>query len=1039
MIKKIGKILGIFLLIILMLMVAIPYFYQDKIAKVIKEEVNKQLDANVDFEGVSISLFKDFPNVSANIKNMTVTGNAPFEGVHLYKANNTYLSLDIFSIINSNNPYVLNRILLDNPNINIKINEQGKANYDITKSDESAATNNETGAFHIELNKYELKNGDISFNDLQGNTYVGLSGFNHSGSGDFSQDLYKLSTKTNIKNTNLRMGGVHYLKRANINAEIDIKVDQTKSSYSIDKNKMQINGLSLENEGSIVMLDEGVNLDIDFKAPGNSFKEILSLIPGVYSKSFDGLQAEGVSHFEGSIHGLYGQDKYPALQLHCKLNDGTIQYPDFPKPIKNVNVEINIESKSSDLSDMLVDVPNFNLNMDGKPLTGRLRLQDPLGKPNINGLLNGDVDLGLIQQIAPLEGIESMEGVLSSNIEIKANYHDIEQSNYEAIQFNGALSSDKLHIKYEDQPDIHVSNIELRANPKQIDIPNTSLTAGKSDINIQGSIREPLAYLTQKNQTIIDLNLKSELLDINEWASDDANSEDDASKNNDAGSDSDVERMVLNYKADIQRLKYEDYDIRQIASRGKIKANDINIDSYSMLMDGSKMKASGQIKNAYDYLYNSEPAKGNMNIYVDQIDLNKYLEEETASENHQGGETEIVRIPKDLIIDFVLEAGKIIYQDYILNNAKSRIELKDEKADLAYFTGGTLGGQFDLKGSYNSKNLEKPVFDFSYDLERMDFQQLFKTSLSARRLAPILEYIQGRFNSDMSISGNFGPDMVPEFTDVTANGFLQTLEGAIKGFLPLDQIAQKLGLEDLRSFEIKDSKNWFEIKNGAVEIEETAFTKQDMNFKASGKHFIDNTMDYLIKAEIPRDKIGENIVSQSMDVGINWLESQAKKVGVNVDVGDLVYFDIKIKGSFKDPKVSIVPTGSGGKSLKSSAEDKAKEVLNEAKEKAMDKAKKEVDKKKEEVTKKVEKKVDEIAEKTKEEAKKKVDEGIKKGKKAIGDKAKDVIGDQVGDQLGDKAKEAIDEVIDGKAKEKVDETIDKLKDINPFKKKKKNG
>lgn len=1020
-------------------MVAIPYFYQDKIAKVIKDEINQQVNANVDFSKVSLSLFKDFPNVSVNIQDINISGRAPFEGENLYKADNTYLSLDLMSIINGSNEYVLNSLLLDKPVINVTVHKDGKANYDISKTEADSESTSSAGGFNVALEKYEIRDGHITYNDHGAKMFVGLNNLNHTGKGDFSQDIYDLKTKTNIGQTDVRMNGTQYLKNALIKADIDINVNQAKEVYTLNKNDLSINGLVLENSGSVAMKENGMDLNLDFQAPGNSFKEILSLIPGVYSENFEGLQAEGISHFEGSVHGFYSDNSLPAFHLACKLNNGTIAYPDLAKQIEDVNIELNIDSKSADLSDMIVDIPSFNFTMDKKPITGRLRLDDPMGQPSIDGILNGDIDLNLVQQFAPVDGVESMTGILSSNLEVKANYNDIEQSNYEAIDFNGSVSGNNIHVKYADQPDIHISNVQLKANPRSIEIPNTSLTAGNSDINLSGNIREPLAYLTQKNNTIVDVNLQSNLIDANEWMGDTSDSASESSANSDTSSDAFMENVVLNYKADVKRLKYEDYDIKQLSSRGKINANDIDIDEYAMLLDGTKFKATGEINNAYDYLYKKEEARGNMNIYMDQIDLNKYMEQEGKSENHQGGETEIFRVPKDVIIDFVVEIGKLVYQDYVLNNAKSRIEVNDEKANLAYLTGSTLGGNFDVKGSYNSKNLEKPEFDFAYDIQRMDFQQVFKTSLSVRRLAPIIEYIQGRFNSDMTISGKFGPDMVPEFTNVTADGFLETIEGAIKGFLPLDQIAKQLGLEDLRSFEIKDSKNWFKIKDGAVEIEETAFTKHDMNFKAGGKHFIDNTMDYLIKAEIPRDKIGKNVVSKSVDVGIGWLESQAKKVGVNVDVGDLVYFDIKIKGTFKDPKISIVPTGSGGKSLKTTAEDKAKEALNEAKEKALEQAKKELDKKKEEASKKVEKKVDEVAEKAKEEAKKKVDEGIKQGKKAIGKKAKDVIGEQVGDQLSDKAKETIDEVIDGKAKEKVDETLDKLKDINPFKKKKKNG
>ena len=55
------------------------------------------------------------------------------------------------------------------------------------------------------------------------------------------------------------------------------------------------------------------------------------------------------------------------------------------------------------------------------------------------------------------------------------------------------------------------------------------------------------------------------------------------------------------------------------------------------------------------------------------------------------------------------------------------------------------------------------------------------------------------------------------------------------------------------------------------------------------------------------------------------MSKQAKALGLNLEVGPNIYFDINITGPLKKPKLSIVPTGSGGENIESVVEDRIKE------------------------------------------------------------------------------------------------------------------
>lgn len=61
-VKKTMKIAGITLGVILLLLLILPFAFQGKLAKLVKEEGNKMLNAQFDFRTLNISLLRNFPS-----------------------------------------------------------------------------------------------------------------------------------------------------------------------------------------------------------------------------------------------------------------------------------------------------------------------------------------------------------------------------------------------------------------------------------------------------------------------------------------------------------------------------------------------------------------------------------------------------------------------------------------------------------------------------------------------------------------------------------------------------------------------------------------------------------------------------------------------------------------------------------------------------------------------------------------------------------------------------------------------------------------
>jgi uncharacterized protein involved in outer membrane biogenesis len=177
--KKFLKIISAIILLFVVAIFAIPYFYKDKIVNYIKADINKNINAKVDFKDVDLSLFKSFPNFNLGIDQLTVDGVETFKNVRLLEAKDLNLTLDIKSVFGGDQ-IKINKIGVEHAKVNILVLENGKANYDITKPSE---TQSEPSKFNIDLKQYFIKNSDLIYDDKSMGFKAELKNLNHVGSG----------------------------------------------------------------------------------------------------------------------------------------------------------------------------------------------------------------------------------------------------------------------------------------------------------------------------------------------------------------------------------------------------------------------------------------------------------------------------------------------------------------------------------------------------------------------------------------------------------------------------------------------------------------------------------------------------------------------------------------------------------------------------------------------------------------------------------------------------------------------------------------
>ena len=152
MLKKIFKITGIVLLVLIGVAFAAPYLFKNQIIQKVKKEINKNLNANVDFKDVDISFFRQFPKVAIALDSLRITGKDVFANDTLFVAERVDAALNIMSVIKGKDMKIYS-IFIASPRIHAIVNKDSLVNWDIMKPDSSNTNTASDKPFKMALQK----------------------------------------------------------------------------------------------------------------------------------------------------------------------------------------------------------------------------------------------------------------------------------------------------------------------------------------------------------------------------------------------------------------------------------------------------------------------------------------------------------------------------------------------------------------------------------------------------------------------------------------------------------------------------------------------------------------------------------------------------------------------------------------------------------------------------------------------------------------------------------------------------------------------
>jgi hypothetical protein len=592
--KKILIIIGVIVLIIGILAL-IPFLYKDKLLVKVKATINKQVNAKVDFKDFNVSLFSHFPKVGMELEQLSVVGINEFASDTMMYAKSISSAISLSELIKGEN-LELKSLIIDQPRINLLVNKDGKANWDIAK--ETGAPSTEPASdqsFKMKLNDIQVKNLNLYYGDASMPMKMWVKNTNVNSTGEVEGTLTTFDLKGDVGEIIFEYDSVKYISNTKLKAETLLKADYDKMAFTFDRGKLMINNLPLQVNGNFSMPNDSMLFDLAFQSEKSDFATILALVPADYQKYLEKATINGAAEFKGSVKGLYYNEIYPAIDLLLNVSNGSFKYQDLPESVQDIQVSAKINKPEGDMNTMVVNVDKAHASIKNNPIDMTLNLSEMVTDPNIAATFAGTIDFNTLKQAIPVDSLD-LTGIMKARMQIAGRMSSVEKQEYEKFKSEGeaTIQNFKVVSNKLTRP-VEIRQAQVNATTNQITVGKFDGKVGESDFALTGNVSNYLPYVFKNGVLKGNFNLKSSFMNFTELSNLMKEEKPDTTKAAKAAKPAPAapadsatafevpDKLDLSFQSNIQKAVYDKMPISNV--NGAIKIKDRRMELSNLAMD----------------------------------------------------------------------------------------------------------------------------------------------------------------------------------------------------------------------------------------------------------------------------------------------------------------------------------------------------------------------------------------------------------------------------------------------------------------------
>ena len=902
----------VFLVLLMVVVVAAPFLFKGKLRALADKQLAQRVRATVLYDpaNIDVSLLRSFPDMTVTVRDLRVIGLDSFSRDTLAYLPNLRVGLDVISVVRGGE-IDIKSIEMERPDVSLRRLKSGLANWDVVISDSAAAAKGQdTSQVKLAINGWQLTAGRLRYEDLTLPFRMEARGVNHRGRGDFARNVFDMSSQTTATDLDLTYDGVAYVTDKQLDADVTMNMDLGKNTYTFKDNKVKLNDFPFSFAGAIGLPNAtDITYDLTFRALETDFKTLLSLVPGVFTEKFKNIETSGKVAFEGYYKGTQNALHMPGYGVSLAVSNGQFKYPELPQAARNINLKMQVDNPSGYTNNVKINVPQFHLDLGPNPVDGNVTI-DGLAPMRVDGRVKANVNLAEALKVYPVKDL-AMRGQLFVDGTAKGIYSKTQMPVVNAAirLVNGYVKSAKFPAPIEN---INLSgtvvNTTGKVNDTQINLPQFRMV-------LEGEPREGRLAAHNINQPVFDTNVRgtvdltkiTRIFPLKGMTVTGRVAGDIAAKGNMADVEAGrYQNVVASGTVRASNVTYKSADLPQgvriSSGTATFNNNQIVLQGVNGLAGRSDFAASGTISNYLGYLFTpGQPLRGNLTVNARNFNVNEWMVDEvSARPTATGGRVPakaqgVLQIPQyfDLVLNSRVD--NVTYDNLKLTNAQGSVVVRDQMATLKNMTFNTLGGTFGTTGSYSSKNLAHPKFDFGLNIKNLTFQNAFSAFNSIRALVPMANQVEGIFGTTFNVSGEMGPDMLPNLATLSGKGVLDVVRAAINQSEVMRKIASLTTLPELKTLLVVNKEIKANLVNGNLVVQPFDLSIGDVKMTLGGSNSLAGALAYVTALNVPTGRLGSALSGKLTQL-----------TGVkDIQGTDRVTLGLNIGGTVQSPRVQL--------------------------------------------------------------------------------------------------------------------------------------
>jgi hypothetical protein len=358
----------------------------------------------------------------------------------------------------------------------------------------------------------------------------------------------------------------------------------------------------------------------------------------------------------------------------------------------------------------------------------------------------------------------------------------------------------------------------------------------------------------------------------------------------------------------------------------------------------SDFDLSGRLENYIPYVFKDETIRGKLSLSSKLIDASEIMSKMAPDTTGVDDTTAlaVIQVPKNIDFDFDAKINEFIYDKIKAQNVRGHIIVRDGILSIRETGMNILNGSISMNADYDTRDSLKPVMKAGFTMKNIGVKDAFNTFNTVQKLVPAAKGIGGNINAELNYTSLLGSDMMPVLSTINGSGRLQSDEITLLESETFDKMKSVLKLGEKYNNTFRDIKISFKIAEGRIYVSPFDVKTGNLKMNISGDQGLDQTINYIVKTEIPRADLGGDVNNL-----INNLSSQAASLGLAIKPSEVLKINLKVTGTFKKPEVAPFFGSSAGESadggLKETVKEAAKQSIDNAVDKGKEKARQEAE------------------------------------------------------------------------------------------------